>query len=704
MIKPSKITKKSVRHRIMLLTGVLVAVAIIGVGIISQILASEALKQKGEIILQNGVVQAIDLIEVKYMQFEAGITSEEEAKEEVKEILLGKMQKNGKREQHKEINLGESGYFIIYNSEGNEVMHPTLEGTNVWDVTDLYDDTHYVVREQIQKAKNGGGFLYYGWNYPDSNKIGEKISYGVYYEKWDWTVVATAYESDFDNEANDIIIISVMLMIILVTMVIAILSRYVHAQMEPIITVAEGMREVAKGKYQTLDLPKSSSEVNLLQDGYNHMVHALLMAESTLEIKNAHIEYLAYHDELTGLSNLHGFRELVIGRLKEEHVKGTMIQTDVAGMQIINSTLGYEEGDRLLAMLGEYFRDEMECENIVGRTSNNEFTFWIEEIFDEELEGKIYEILCGIKKFMVERGYGQSFDMYVAMAKYPEHGSSFDEVYEHTIMAMKYAKDQNDKNISIYNPLIKENIENEVLMRKYLEKAIEDKEIIAYYQEKVKYATGEVVGVEALARWISDDMGFISPGAFIPALTKLNLMNEFSKYMIEHVLESYQKITEKYKKEITISINIPPSYFCSEQFIEVLKKEIEKHNIPAQKVMIEITEDVFISDYRSIVEQINKVHEIGAKVSIDDFGTGFSSLNYLINMDFDEMKIDKSFIDKIVEDPKVFQLFKVLCNIAEIYGYAMVAEGVETKEQMGYIKETPVEIVQGYIYSKPEAL
>jgi EAL domain-containing protein (putative c-di-GMP-specific phosphodiesterase class I) len=241
-------------------------------------------------------------------------------------------------------------------------------------------------------------------------------------------------------------------------------------------------------------------------------------------------------------------------------------------------------------------------------------------------------------------------------------------------------------------------------MGNHLHKALKNHEITVYYQSKINFETKKVVGVEALARWKSEELGFVPPNIFIPAITKLNLMNEFGSYMIDQVLGSYKKIQKKYGEDVSVSINISPANFMDSKFYSRLKETVLHYQVPPEKVILEITEDVFISDYDGICDIITKVHNLGIRVSIDDFGTGYSSLNYLTNMNFDEMKIDKSFIDQIIDDEKVFKLFQILCNIAEVYGYDIVAEGVETKKQLEKIKETSLKVIQGYLFSKPEPL
>jgi EAL domain-containing protein (putative c-di-GMP-specific phosphodiesterase class I) len=269
---------------------------------------------------------------------------------------------------------------------------------------------------------------------------------------------------------------------------------------------------------------------------------------------------------------------------------------------------------------------------------------------------------------------------------------------------MKVAKEKNDFIIHVYKDEMREQIENELMLSRHLSNAIQDREIVPYYQSKIDYRNMACTGVEALSRWFSKELGFIPPGIFIPAISKLNLTDRFTRYVLDRVLGDYRKICEKYGEGVTVSLNISPVSFLAPEFVEYVDSMLKKHKVLADRLILEITEDVLISDHRAVSKTITELHRIGVKISIDDFGTGYSSLNYLVNIDFDEMKIDKSFIHQMEKDEKAYQLLKIICEIAELHHYSLVAEGVETTAQLDLIKDTPLSIIQGYLFSKPEAL
>jgi EAL domain-containing protein (putative c-di-GMP-specific phosphodiesterase class I) len=166
----------------------------------------------------------------------------------------------------------------------------------------------------------------------------------------------------------------------------------------------------------------------------------------------------------------------------------------------------------------------------------------------------------------------------------------------------------------------------------------------------------------------------------------------------------YFDLVDKYGRKITLSINISPLFFLDVNFINIVKKYVKKHNLPAEKIIFEITEDVLIYDFKEVRSRISTLHEMGISISIDDFGTGYSSLNYLQEIKANELKIDKSFVDEILSDHRKYEVFSYLCKMAKAYDYDVVVEGVETLDQYEKIKNDDINLIQGYLFSKPEGL
>ncbi|WP_020586030.1 EAL domain-containing protein [Desulfobacter curvatus] len=696
--------KKSFNRKLISIFLFILIIATSLIGISSYQIAKKALTEKGKVVLKNSVIQALALIHSEYEKVEAGLTNKADAQETIKTFLLGPVTADGTRESHGNIDLSEHGYFIIYDKKGFEVLHPTLEGQNVWDVTDFNDAEHYIVREKIALALNGGGYTYYAWRFPHSDKIGRKISYVGYNPDWEWIVVSTAYELDFVNEATEILYTIVIVTVILLILTGYVGTTYIKSATKPVLDIARGMKKVTKGRYQSIHPGNHNDETRILIDGYNTMIACLEKAEHKITLKNNRLTYLAYNDDVTQLPNRNGFKEYVEQRLNNGCKFGYLAQLDIIGLKLINLTLGYEQGDKVLGLLGEYLRQCKEDNSYPARTASNEFSIWIEDVEQQRIHTLLKKIRDKSQQYVIENGYNQMLDIYLALTVYDGQKKSFETLYEETTTAMRTAKEKKRLSITLFEESMKKRVENELAMRRHLGKAISEKEIIPYYQEKVDFAIGKVVGVEALARWISGEMGFVPPNVFIPYINQLNLITEFTDYMVDKVLGDYQALVMKYDSNLTISINISPLCFMEKDFTGKIERAINKYNIPPHKLILEITEDIFIADYKAINKIITRLRELFVKVSIDDFGTGYSSLNYLINIQPDEIKIDKSFVDQILHDDKAFYMFHTLCNIAENFGYSIVAEGVENKKQLEKISTTPLRIIQGYLFSKPEPL
>ena len=680
------------------------AIATFLIGFFSYYIAITALTEKGKVVLKNSVIQALNLIKSEHEKVTSGLIDEADAQERIKTILLGPLNMDGTRSLHRNIDLGEHGYFIIYDEKGVEIMHPTLEGKNVWSVTNINDKLHYIVQEQIEVALNGGGYTYYAWHFPHADNIGEKISYVDYYADWKWIVAATAYQLDFTNEAKKILYAIILVSFTLILFIGYAISRYIQSATKPVLDIAEGMKHVTEGRYNIISPGNFNDEIEVLITGYNNMIRSLKKAENEVANKKERLSYLAYNDDLTKLPNRNGLKEYVDGKIRNGCTAGYLAQLDIIGLKTINSILGYEQGDKVLHLFGEYLSqcDSKKC--YAARTGSNEFSIWIEQMSQHQIHAFLEEIKSKGIQHVVESGYNHSIDMYLSLSILDSNIKTFETLYEETTTAMKSAKENQELSITLFEESMKELVRNELSMRSYLAKGISENEIIPYYQEKVDYITEEVVGVEALSRWFSSALGFVPPNVFIPYINQLNLITTFSEYMIERVLSDYQDLIKKYNSKLSISINISPSFFLEKSFIDKIKRAIVQYQIPPNKLILEITEDIFIADYKKVSEIIKQLHQMMVKVSIDDFGTGYSSLNYLMNIEPDEIKIDKSFVDQIIQDEKAFYMFDTLCKIADQFGYSIVAEGVENKDQLEKIKTTSLKIIQGYFFSKPEPL
>lgn len=286
----------SIRTKLMVISLVLLMIPMTIMGVSGYFQSKNQLDEKGKLVLKNAVIQAMDLIDNQKKSVERGEISLDQAQETIKQYLLGPKDDQGKRSIRSDIDLGENGYFIIYSSEGIEVMHPTLEGKNVWDVEDKQGSGMKLVQEQIRVAKDGTGFLKYAWNLPDSEAIGSKITYQEYDSDWDWIVSAGTYEQDFNAPATIILKTSaiVLLLMLLAGMIVSIVfSKHLS---KPIVDVTDSMKLLMQGDLNINDVDiKRKDETWILASSFNAMKKVLkniinTIGDSTREINRHSVE------------------------------------------------------------------------------------------------------------------------------------------------------------------------------------------------------------------------------------------------------------------------------------------------------------------------------------------------------------------------------------------------------------------------------
>lgn len=698
--------QSSLGRKLVLFTTLLVTISCLIIGVSSYWFAKRALLEKGKVILKNGVQSALILIEDMNNSVLGGLITLEEAQESLKIHLMGPKNSDGTRENTSTFDFGAHGYYIIYSQQGLEIMHPTLEGVNVWNFVDkgIFKKDFYLVQDKIMKAQKGGGYTEYTWEYPYSEKLGKKIVYSELDPYWGWVVTAGSYHSDFDSAAAIIMQITVLTMALVIASGYILSKRYISTITQPVTEVVQAMKEVEEGNFTIVNQTTNLDEMKALVFGFNSMIFAIDQAKKDLEQKEDKLLEYAYYDTLSGLPNAYYFRIKVSDFIKKLDKPALLVLVDIKDFNVINSIYGSAYGDRMIAFIGQTV-SELSFENThFARINNNEFAIWIEPLNFERVENILSEKINEVKDRLNQADFVGHIDFYVSITTIRNKKGTFDSAYQEATVAMQYAKNKKLLEFVYYDHYMLLALQRESSILFYAETALKNRQFTLNYQSKVDALSGDVIGVEALARWHSNELGHIGPNVFIPILYKANLMSQFSEMIIQMALDDLPKIKSHYGHQCVVSINISPSLFFKEDFVGFMKTHIEKRNIQSESIMLEITEDVFISDFELVKKRIQALRTLGVKISLDDFGTGYSSLNYLTYVEFDEIKIDKSFIDHIIDDPKAYTLFKSIIKIAHAINCDVIAEGVESSEQVKHIVEAGCNYIQGYVYSMPTPL
>lgn len=415
---------------------------------------------------------------------------------------------------------------------------------------------------------------------------------------------------------------------------------------------------------------------------------------------------LEYTDYLTGLHNRFFLREVLIKkeiddsfRIKE---KIALISLDIDGFKQINDTLGHNYGDELLRKVAKRLKFMVGEEDILCRFSGDEFFFLIENIRGYiDLENKAKEIIklfnSPIKIFDNEIFVSVS----IGMALYPDHGEILSDLVYKADMAMYKAKSLGRNQYCLFQFKDLEKVNRIFSIEKDLNEALCKNEMYLVFQPKISTDNEQLVGLEALIRWKHLEKGFISPVEFIPIAEYTKSIIPIGKFVFDEACKKCRELLDMGYDNFKISVNLSKVQLEDKNLTNNFINILEKYNLDPKYIELEITESVIINVLEKNLDVLDKLHKYGMSISLDDFGTGLSPLKYLKLLNLDCLKIDKSFIDDIGINKKSEHIIDGLIKLAHSLKLSVIAEGVETEEQIKYLKANDCDIIQGYYYAKP---
>lgn len=419
------------------------------------------------------------------------------------------------------------------------------------------------------------------------------------------------------------------------------------------------------------------------------------------------IDYLAYYDMNTGLLNRNYFivkLRRMLEKAKEKKDIVSVLFVDVDHFRRVNDGMGMLMGDELIQIIGQQFR-ELESENVMVSHFNTD-VFCI-AIYDPCGNYSVENIIRDIKKKLDEpirlsNSTELTITVSIGVAEYPECAQDALSLINCAEIVMLKSKKAQKNGVQYYDsPIIQEFIEK-VNIEQRLEKALRDKGFFMCYQPQYSTDGKTLRGLEALVRWKDEDGKVISPATFIPLAEKNGSILRLGDWIMEKSLSDFAKWREQfYVDDITLSINVSALQFKSKAFIKTLMHLLEKFKIPPNLIELEITESVFIDDIDDVIEKMNILRETGIRFSMDDFGTGFSSLSYLRRLPIDTLKIDKSFIDSVVTDCPTRTIAETIIDMGKKLGFHTIAEGVEDEVQFDLLRDIGCDNIQGYYMGKP---
>lgn len=409
------------------------------------------------------------------------------------------------------------------------------------------------------------------------------------------------------------------------------------------------------------------------------------------------LEHLAYHDYLTNLPS----RQYMYKRLDASLGKVAVIFIDIDNFKYINDTMGHTYGDKLIKLVAERMSSLVGREDTIIRFGGDEFIIYLKDMESktvvEEFAVRLLRELNAPFEVM-HNSVNITASLGIAMS--PQDGITMDELLKKADIAMYQSKYEGKNSYTFFASNMNDDIVERMNIEKYLRKALNNEEFILHYQPQIEVETGKVSGFEALIRWISPEMGFISPAKFIPIAEENHMIIDIGNWVLRTACKFIKQIHGAGRTECYMSVNVSILQLIQSDFTDNVAGLLEELKLLPQYLELEITESVFIDSYEIIRINIERLKRLGVRIALDDFGKGYSSLSYLKQLPINTLKIDKSFVDDInseIDDT----LVENIIMIGHKMGLEVVAEGVELEDQAKYLKNFRCDKIQGYLYSKP---
>ncbi len=419
--------------------------------------------------------------------------------------------------------------------------------------------------------------------------------------------------------------------------------------------------------------------------------------------------FQASHDQLTGLFNRHAFIDILqqkVNGLEKESKFSFLLLIDLDHFKTINDTLGHDIGDKILKEVSFRLKQIADKENVVARLGGDEFVVLGKE-FDSEDESLDHamHLSHALLESLKETYFIQDHHLYlsasIGASMLSNQTLNANVFIKEADIAMYEVKEQGRDGVILFNKELSQRVEKHLALEQKLHFSLNENEIFLNYQPQVNQAN-EIIGCEVLVRWENNELGLVAPDVFIPIAEQSGFMIELGSYILEESFKTFKEWDQKGIKLEQFSINISMRQFFYHKFIEdvehlsrVYLKDLSK------KLVFEMTETILAQDIPRIITVIESLSDLGIRFSMDDFGTGYSSLSYLQQMPIHELKIDRSFIDQLDKSKADAKMVEIIINMAKTFGLEVVAEGVETHEQLEFLIKHNCEILQGYLFSKP---
>ena len=414
---------------------------------------------------------------------------------------------------------------------------------------------------------------------------------------------------------------------------------------------------------------------------------------------------MAFYDSLTGLAN----RRKVLDTLKTmttlddtKHAHFAVVFIDIDNFKKINDAAGHQKGDEILKLVTGCLKNSIHPDDLLGRLGGDEFALIVRSKQDER---ELLNYVEALKDTVIEEMNTYNNPFFVSasfgISLYPKDAKSADQLLKYADTAMYVAKSAGKNQVQCFNQKMHDELIHKITLENHLKNATKNNELSLVYQPQYTSGHKQLRGFETLIRWHSPELGFISPAEFIPIAEDTGLIVPIGEWVLRTACTTFKQLMDTYHFSAVLSINISVNQMIDPNFIKMFETVLEETQFPPHCLEIEITESIFISSKEHIISLLNQLKQMGIHIALDDFGTNYASLSYLQELPLDIIKIDKSFVDPIVDSKKQEHLVEAIISIAQRLDYKVVAEGIEDDEQLNLLKSHGCDYIQGYLWGRP---
>ncbi len=455
----------------------------------------------------------------------------------------------------------------------------------------------------------------------------------------------------------------------------------VKAQSELEQRVKERTAELAQAN---LDLHEEISERKMAEDRVRHM---------------------ALHDALTGLPNRMLLEKRLgdaLSKAERTHRNLAVLLIDLDRFKLINDSLGHHEGDQLLIEVAARLHSVVGGKDTVARLGGDEFVVVLHHVDGPDgVDEVIQKIQMKFKSEVKLALHSVSVTPSIGIAIYPEAGRNGTQLIKNADAAMYHAKASGRNCVQYFNRDLNDSLKERLLLETALSQALKQEQFELYYQPQVDVSRNCIIGVEALIRWNHPEKGVIPPDAFIPLAEESGMIIDIGSWVLHKACSQLARWRGMGYEKLSISVNLSALQVQRAAFVDEVAAVLREYHLPEHCLDLELTESVIMHNAEETIAALDHIHDLGIQISVDDFGTGYSSLSYLKRLPLDKLKIDRSFVQDITVDPDDAVICKTIISMAHNLNMEVIAEGVETKEQLKIIQDCGCEQYQGYLYSEP---